>query len=216
MEATDVLTVYTFGDSILDCGRYNAYGITPGQLLVRNDDRRFEEFRGRDLASRGPARLEHRACDGAIVHDLPAQTHGLRVQSPAVALVTVGGNDLLSGGLVADRGPGIDAFAAALDRFLASLPIRPVLVGNVYDPTFGDDARNFLGIDPALARRNHQRLNAAVAEVAARYGTLVDLHAHFLRGQPEWFTQIIEPSLIGASEVRRCFLDHLLTGGDAG
>jgi acyl-CoA thioesterase-1 len=209
------MLVVTFGDSILDCGHYNPYGITPGQLLVRNDDNLFEEFRGRDLASRGPARLEHHALDGATVHDLPAQVRGLRVQGPAVALVTVGGNDLMSG-LVADHGPGIDGFAAALNGFLASLPIRPVLVGNVYDPTFGDDARNFLGIDPAVARRNHQRLNAALAEVAARYGTLVDLHAHFLRGQPDWFTQMIEPSLIGASEIRRCFLNQVLPGGEAG
>jgi hypothetical protein len=32
-----VLSVYTFGDSILDCGHYNAFGINPGQLLVHNE-----------------------------------------------------------------------------------------------------------------------------------------------------------------------------------
>ena len=48
------------------------------------------------------------------------------------------------------------------------------------------------------------------AEAAGRYGALVDLHAHFLTGDPSWFTEIIEPSLVGASEVRRCFLDHVL------
>src|SRR4051812_34998426 len=32
------MTLYTFGDSILDCGGYNPNGIDPGQLLVRNDD----------------------------------------------------------------------------------------------------------------------------------------------------------------------------------
>jgi hypothetical protein len=42
---------YTFGDSILDCGRYNAYGVHPGQLIVRNDDRLFPEFKGLDLSS---------------------------------------------------------------------------------------------------------------------------------------------------------------------
>src|SRR4051812_6106758 len=132
-------TLYTFGDSILDCGHYNPYGVSPGALLIRNDDRLFPEFRGRDLATRGPARLEPRAVDGATVADLPSQARGLRVEGPAIALVTVGGNDLL-GGLVSDEGPGIAAFAAALGAFLAALPIRPVLVGNVYDPTFGDDA----------------------------------------------------------------------------
>jgi hypothetical protein len=121
-----------------------------------------------------------------------------------VALVTVGGNDLL-GGLVTDGGPGIAAFAVALAAFLEGLPVRPVLLGNVYDPTFGDDARDFLGVDPALARASHRRLNAALAGLAAQFGALVDLHGHFLTGDPSWFTGTIEPSLRGASEVRRAF-----------
>src|SRR4051794_3057057 len=123
-------TLYTFGDSILDCGRYNQHGVDPGGLIVRNDDGMFPEFHNRDLASRGPARLEHRAVDGATVRGLPAQARGLVVEGPSIALVTIGGNDLL-GGLVVDRGPGIEAFATALDRFLAALPIRPVFIGNV-------------------------------------------------------------------------------------
>ncbi len=204
-----MLTLYTFGDSILDCGWYNKFGVTPGQLLVRNDDRLFPEFRGQDLRTRGPARLEHRAQDGATVGNLPAQARGLRVEGPSAALLTIGGNDLLQG-LVLDRGPGVGAFAAALDAFVGRLPIRPVLLGTVYDPTFGDDALNFLGLDPATARANHRSVNAAIADIAARHGVLVDLHAHFLGGDPSWFTQIIEPSLRGASEVRRCFLPHLL------
>jgi len=204
-----MLTIYTFGDSILDCGRYNEFAVTPGQLLIRNDDRLFPEFRGRDLSSRGAARLEHRARDGATVSSLPAQAQGLKVEDPAVALVTIGGNDLL-GGLVTDRGPGVDRFARALDDFLRALPIRPVLLGNVYDPSFGDDSRNFLGVDPTIARANHRRVHAAIAEAAGRYGQLVDLHAHFLAGDPSWFTRTIEPSLIGASEVRRVFLRHLI------
>jgi acyl-CoA thioesterase-1 len=204
-----MVTVYTFGDSILDCGRYNEHAVHPGQLVVRNDDRLFPEFRGQDLGSRGPARLAHRAVDGATVRNLPDQARGLRAEAPSVALVTIGGNDLLAG-LIVDPGPGLDAFATALDAFLRQLPIRPVYLGNVYDPTFGDDARNFLGVDPALARANHQRLNAALADLAGRYGELVDLHAHFLNGDPTWYVYTIEPSLRGASEVRRCFLRHLL------
>jgi hypothetical protein len=82
-----MMTVVTFGDSILDCGHYNAHGLTPGGLIVRNDDRLFPDFRGRDLASRGPARLEHLARDGATVYDLPMQAFDLAIEGPAVALV---------------------------------------------------------------------------------------------------------------------------------
>jgi acyl-CoA thioesterase-1 len=70
-----MLTVYTFGDSILDCGHYNDYGLDPGQLLVRNDDRLFPGFKGRDLQSRGPAPLVQRASDGATVEGLARQAH---------------------------------------------------------------------------------------------------------------------------------------------
>jgi lysophospholipase L1-like esterase len=203
-------TLYTFGDSILDCGRYNEFGVHPGQLLVQNDDRLFPDFKGQDLASRSSARLEHRARDGSTVANLPAQVQGLRVEGTAIALITVGGNDLLQG-LIQDTGAGITTFAAALDTFVQQLPIRPVLLGNVYDPTLGDDSRNFSGVDPAIARKNLQRMNAAIQQIANRYGQFVDLHAHFLQGDPSWFTATIEPSLRGASEVRRAFLPYVLS-----
>ena len=208
-QGKEMITVYTFGDSILDCGRYNSYGINPGQLLVANDDRLFPEFKGQDLRSRGPARLEHRAQDGATVRSLPGQSRGIHPEGRSVALLTIGGNDLLMG-LIADRGPGIEAFKTALESFLRDLPIRPVLIGNVYDPTFGDDTHNFLGVDPALGRANHRRVNAVLADMGGRYGKLIDLHAHFLQGDPSWYTGTIEPSLRGASEVRRSFLPHVL------
>lgn len=203
-----MITLYTFGDSILDCGHYNEFGLHPGQLLVQNDDALFPEFAGQDLSSREPARLEHRAVDGATVEDLPAQIQGLRVEEPAIALITIGGNDLLQG-LIQDTGRGMDAFADALDHFVQHLPIRPVLLGNVYDPSLGDDSRNFLNIDPAIARKSLQHINMIIQKIANRYGQLVDLHAHFLTGDPSWFTAIIEPSLKGASEVRRAFLPYL-------
>ena len=205
-----MITVYTFGDSILDCGRYNSEGVHPGQLIVQNDDRLFPEFRRQDLRSRGPAQLEHRAQDGATVDDLPRQSRGLHPQGRVVALVTIGGNDLLQG-LIVDQGRGIEQFKVDLDAFLRDLPIRPVLIGNVYDPSMGDDARNFLGVDPKIARANHRRMDRALADLATKYGQLVDLHGHFLTGDPSWFTATIEPSLRGASEVRRCFLRHLLS-----
>lgn len=207
--AASTFTLYTFGDSILDCGAYNEFDIHPGQLLVKNDDARFPEFRGVDLQSRRPARLDHRAVDGATVNGLPSQARGLRPTKPGAALLTVGGNDLIRG-LAADNGRGVRVFEAELDRWLRQLPIRPVLIGNVYDPTFGNDALNFLGVEAGLARANHRRVNDVLANLAARYGQLVDVHGHFLRGDPSWYTRIIEPSLRGASEVRRAFWPAVL------
>jgi acyl-CoA thioesterase-1 len=197
--------VVTLGDSILDCGSYSAHGLTPGQLLVRNDDALFPEFRGQDLASCGPAHLEHRAVDGATVSGLAAQARGLRAEEPSLARVTGCGNDLLNA-LMAGIAPDVDRLMVELGRFLRWLPIRPVLLGYNYAPSFGDDSSHLLGIDPALARPSLRRLNAGLAELGGRYGALVDLHAHFLTGDPSWFVYDIEPSLIGASEVRRCFL----------
>lgn len=207
-----MLTLVTFGDSVLDCGSYNPYGITPGRLLVRNDDARFPEFRGQDLCSYGEARLEHRARDGATVADLSAQLTGLAVEEPAVALLSIGGNDLLMGMMMGIL-PEPDAFGRRLDAFLGALPIRPVLVATIYDPTFGDDARAFLDVEPAPVRAAHRRFNDRLAESAARVGTLVDVHAHFLRGDPSWFVQTIEPSLQGASEIRRCFWPAVRAAG---
>jgi lysophospholipase L1-like esterase len=198
-------TLITFGDSILDCGRYNAHGVHPGQLLVRNDDRLFPDFRGNDLQSLRAVNLDHRAVDGATVRGLASQARGLGAAGPpSVVLLTVGGNDLLQG-LAADKGAGMRTFEAELTRFLGGLRGHRVLIGTVYDPTFGDDSRNFLGVDAKVARGNHRRVNAILGAAAARHGALVDLEAHFLRGDPSWFTHTIEPSLRGASEVRRAF-----------
>jgi len=202
------ITLFTFGDSVLDCGHYNDHGVHPGQLLVRNDDALFPQFRGWDLQSQGPARLVHRAQDGATVDGLQSQLRGERVVGPGMAILSVGGNDLLRG-LAADGGQGIIAFERTLARFIAALPLRPLFLATVYDPTFGDDSRNFLSVDARTARANHRRVNDAIGSAAARHGRLVDLHAHFLRGDPSWFTRTIEPSLVGASEVRRAFIQAI-------
>jgi acyl-CoA thioesterase I len=179
-DAAETLTFYTFGDSILDCGHYNPHRVHPGQLVMRNNDKLFPEFKGRHLDTRRPARLDHRAPDGARMSTLPLQTRTLAVRAEAVALVTIGGNDLL-GGLGGDKGPGMKSFEAALDVWLRGLAIRPVLLGTVYDPTFGKHSRNFLGWDARIARANHRRMDEFIGRLAARYGKLADIHADFLK-----------------------------------
>ena len=147
----------------------------------------------------------HRAVDGATVEGLASQSSRLPRAERRIAMLSIGGNDQLRG-LAADTGADSRRFEAALNRFVQALPIRPVLMATVYDPTFGDDARNFLRVDAKIARASHRRMNQIIGECASRYGKLVDVHAHFLSGDPSWFTQTIEPSLIGASEIRRVFL----------
>jgi hypothetical protein len=199
--------LYTFGDSILDCGWYNEFGLNVGQLLVKNNDALFPEFRGRDLSVHFKARLVHRAVDGATVKDLPKQTRGIDAEARAIAILTIGGNDILQS---LGNPRGLATFENDLAGFVDALPIRPIVLGNVYDPSMGDDANNFLGVPVAPVRAMHARINAAIASVAQQYGRLVDLHAHFLTGDTSWFSQTIEPSLRGASEVRHCFLPVVL------
>jgi hypothetical protein len=214
-----MFTLYTFGDSILDCARYNEQRVDPAGLILANRDDLFPEFLGRDLWTRfnGQARAERWARDGSRIDDLPVEdVAGLAPDGPAIALVTIGGNDLLNG-LVHDDGPGVDAFVRKLTAFLDALPIRPVALGTVYDPTFGDDHAfdDVFHLDPPRARANFSRVNAGLRAMAPRYGVLADIHAHFLTGRPDWFVRTIEPSLRGASEVRRCFLGAIEASGVA-
>ena len=207
-------TLFTFGDSVLDCAVYNDEGVHPGALLVRNEDALFPAFRGRDLATLGAGwALEHRAVDGATLPSLPRQRRGATLIAGDLALVTIGGNDLLGGLALDPTGAAIARFGEDLDAFLATLAPAKVLLGNVYDPTFGDDRRNFLGVDPALPRRNLARMNALLA---SRPGTTpVDVHGRFLQGTTDLFTRVIEPSLRGASEVRAAFLPAVLAHATA-
>ncbi|HEV8535899.1 MAG TPA: SGNH/GDSL hydrolase family protein [Candidatus Limnocylindria bacterium] len=206
----DVLTLFTFGDSVLDSGRYNERGLNAGALLARNDDRLFPEFAGRDLSRRWKVTLEHRALDGHEVTDLMTQLPASPPPAAAVALLSVGGNDILRY-LLQPNPDGVRSFERELRRFLAALDVRPVLIANIYDPSFGDDRNNFLGdeVDPKVVRENHARVNAVLERAGEASGATVDLHSHFLTGDPSWFAQTIEPSLVGASEIRRCFLGSL-------
>jgi acyl-CoA thioesterase-1 len=212
-------TIYTFGDSVLDCARYNDHDVHPGALIVQNDDALFPEFRGQDLAHRGGGRLVARASDGAMLDALGRQSRDVAPDPRGAALVSIGGNDLLQRMLLAPSA-AVEAFGRALEARIAALPIRPVFLANVYDPTFGEEGRESAllspGADRERARANHRRVNQLIAEVAARHGALVDLHTHFLEsGDPSWVTSVIEPSLRGASEIRRCFLPHVLAWREA-
>src|SRR5687768_1991633 len=122
-------TIHTLGDSVLDCARYNERGIMPAELLARNDDLLFPEFRGRDLSTllSRDVRVDHRARDGAVAADLRAQLRGMSVSVQDLVLLSVGGNDLIAGLLDGDD-RAFSQFGKSVEGVLEELPAASVFV----------------------------------------------------------------------------------------
>jgi len=141
---------------------------------------------------------------GASVASLPGQARGIARRHDAPALLAIGGNgpDRRPGRRQGPRHPRLRARARSVP---ASPADSPGPARHRLRPDLRRCARNFLGVAAKVARANHGRDNDVIARLAQRHGRLVDLHAHFLSGDPSWFAQTKEPSLIGASEVRRAF-----------
>lgn len=214
-------------------------GLGAASLFHRNDDARWPEFRGRDLATMvpgiafrnehalaGPARYpsDNLTTDGATTGDV------LRYQLPrlgpsrerTLVTLTAGGNDLLSMLSAPRRPKGLVESAAGrlreiLDRLADVLPDTLVLLGTIYDPS---DGTNDLGYGPLEEEAGWLRdLNARIREMAAarEHVRLADIHRHFLghglsaseRERWYWSGLIVEPGLRGASEVRRLWLEAI-------
>ena len=127
-------------------------------------------------------------------------------------MLSIGGNDFLQQRVQTDA--GLLYFAKRVTEFLqtASDWGTTVFIANIYDPTFGKNENDILGIPEnfrAAMRGRFNMLNAEIARLTEsimdpqRY--LVDLHGHFLIGSPDWFASKIEPSERGAYEVGRVF-----------
>jgi acyl-CoA thioesterase I len=213
-----IFKLYTFGDSVLDCGRYNEHSLDPGRLIIENNDKLFPEFKGKDLNSmlNIESQLIHSAIDGSTVNNLIKQLNHLNFDKNqgdevySCAIVSIGGNDCL-GGMIKNYDSEIGQFEKTLRTFLEQLPIRPVFISSIYDPTHGDDQLNFFGGDAQILRENQAKINNLLKKLGEEFGAFVDLHEHFLKnGTLEWFVNVIEPSVIGASEIRRCFLEEII------
>lgn len=197
-------------------------------LLVRNDDRLWPEFRGRDLRTLHPAlrfdaRRDDLTADGATTESVLRQVERIgRGDEPTLITVTAGGNDLL--GFIGAAGPSpARAIAERLHRAIArALELRPnatILVGTVYDPS--DGTRRLPGYTRPLEREAAwlDEYNARVRELVTNDGRLrlADIHHHFLGHgltvpvDEQWYLResIIEPNARGASEVRRVWLEAL-------
>jgi lysophospholipase L1-like esterase len=208
-----------------------AAGLGAASLFARNDDAVWPEFAGQDLATRFPGIDCHfLAVDGATTDDvLASQIRAFETidgGAEAIVTLTAGGNDLLS--LVgAAEGKG----AAGVERILRNLygildavgdclPKAVILVANVYDPTDGTGDLEGHRLRPQEMRwlRDY---NAGVARLGAGPGVrLIDVHGHFAghgRSAPAaqrwyWTGSLIEPGVVGASEIRRLWLAALDAG----
>jgi lysophospholipase L1-like esterase len=193
-------------------------------LLYRNDDSRWPEFSGRDLAGQSPG-LEFRnlAQDGAMIDDVATEELarlGRDSEDPGILItLTGGGNDLLDA-LLARRPleSGVSRIAWRYAELVASvreeLPRATLVLTTVYDPTDGTGRLPGLEAYGTLPLEYLDRFNQQVREAARTTGAvLADVHRDFLghgvtASEPErwyWRRNLIEPSARGASEIRRAW-----------
>ena len=206
-------------------------------LLHRNDDERFPELAGEDLATRYAGIAFANLCeDGATITDvfgeqldaLEAAVADVRGEQVLVTL-TVGNNDLLhaimsrpSASLMKAKTRDIvDGSAALVARIAELVPGARLLLTTLWDPTDGTGrAPGVLEDDDAALPLEHlERFNDALRALAARTpnAVLADAHAAFLGHgvtAPEeerwyWRRSLIEPGLAGASELRRVWWELL-------
>ena len=214
-----------------------AGGLAPigaASLLHANEDERWPEFAGRDLGSRFPGiAFDNFTSDGATVGEVfAAQLPELPERDDSVLVtLTVGGNDLLSAFANRQGARGRDlmgrivhdisrAYGELVDTIVRELPNATILLTTVYDPTdrTGQAPGLFEG-SGILPLQHLDTLNDHIRQTAATTpgARLADVHRHFLGHgitAPEaeryyWRRSLIEPSALGASEIRRVWLDAL-------
>jgi lysophospholipase L1-like esterase len=225
------------GDSMSIDDYAGGPGRGAASLLWRNRDDDFPAWVGRDLTARDPAvHLAVLASDGAtsstVVREQLWRLRRLEL-IPALATVTMGGNDLLvTYGAAAAARRAIQTVVENGRLVLAGLralmgPRAPIVVATVYDPSDGSGDAGRLGLPPwPEALELLAELNGALRALAAEHGALVaDVHARFLghglaAGDPTqpaarppnrglWYCGLIEPNAWGASEIRAAFWETL-------
>lgn len=237
------------GDSI-SIDRYpalDAFGVTTpasrglgaSSLFYRNDDSRWPEFHGRDLATLHPElqfRNEHAfsspshyptdnyTTDGATSHDvLQAQLPRVEASDErSLVTITAGGNDMLMNLRAPRVAAGfvegiVERLTAIVDETLRKLPNAQLLLGTVYDPSDGTNVLYGERLDREAEWL--AAVNAGIRQLATTRAqvTLIDIHQHFLGhglSAPEtdrwyWSGLIFEPNARGASEVRRLWVSAI-------
>jgi lysophospholipase L1-like esterase len=197
--------------------------------LYSNDDARWPEFRGRDLARLYPGlQLLNLAEDGVMIDDVTTEELarlGRDSDDPEILLtLTAGGNDLLD---ALAAGQPLDREVRRIERrytelvetVLEELPAATLVLTTVYDPT--DASGRLPGLESAgrLPLEYLDRFNRTVRDLAhaSESVLMADVHRHFLghgmtapeRDRWYWPRNPIEPNARGASEIRRVWLETI-------
>jgi lysophospholipase L1-like esterase len=198
-------------------------------LLHSNDDTRWPEFRGRDLARLHPdIELLNLAEDGAMIDDVATEELarlGQDSDDPGILLtLTAGGNDLLDALAAGQR---LDREVRRIERrytelvetVLEELPAATLVLTTVYDPTDGTGRLPGLESAGPLPLEYLDRFNQTVRDLARASDSvlLADVHRRFLghgvtapeRDRWYWRQNPIEPNARGASEIRRVWLETM-------
>jgi lysophospholipase L1-like esterase len=202
-------------------------------LLYRNDDVRWPEFQGKDLAHGSPSvEFVSLAEDGAMIDDVTTEElarMGRDSDEPGVLLtVTAGGNDLLDAlgaGRRLDKAVGeiIERYTDLANSIREELPQATLILTTVYDPTDGTGRLPGLEHFGRLPLEYLERFNQHIRATAEKMegAKLADVHRHFLghgMTAPEqerwyWRRNPIEPNARGASEIRRVWYETLQMAG---
>lgn len=203
-------------------------GLGAAALLLANNDDLWPEFKGRDLSTLRPdLGFLDLASDGAMIPDVDWQLRQLRGEKPVIMTLTIGGNDLLEA-LFAARderklSSAVDRICSSYEQLLVRIrkeaPAAVLVLTTVYDPT--DGTGRMPGIDGVLPVHYLHSFNDGVRSRAAATSNarLADVHQHFLghgvtaSADTRWYwsESIIEPSMTGASEIRRMWLEAIMS-----
>jgi hypothetical protein len=209
----------------------NVAPIGAASLLFSNDDERYPEFEGNDLATLHDGITMLNVCeDGATIGDVFGSQLPQLENADVETLFTVsmGGNDLLSAfankpdgalltNVVRDIG---DAYEFLVESLRRVRPGATLLLTTIYDPS--DGTRKIPGLfDGAgpLPLESLQQLNERIKAIAKGLpdARVADAYSHFqghgvtAREADRWYWKRawIEPGALGASEIRRLWLDAL-------
>jgi lysophospholipase L1-like esterase len=196
-------------------------------LLHSNDDRRWPEFRGRDLERLWPG-LEFRglAEDGAMIDDVTTEELarlGRDSRDPEILItLTAGGNDLLD---ALASGRPLEREVRRIERRYTDLvatvreelPAATLVLTTVYDPTDGSGVLPGMDQLGPLPLEYLDRFNDRVRTLAngGEETLLADVHDHFVghgarvseKERWYWSRNPIEPNARGASEIRRVWYE---------